>query len=98
MWNMNLNCKRRLEERAEAFKKRVKRNDDLQSAVKVPAILATVFSMRQVLSFLPGKTELDTLDGGLRKQVVRYIRNCTLRGRVSVKKVAHNFLAGWKRG
>ena len=34
---MILNHKRRSEERAEAFKKRVKRNDDLQSAVKVPA-------------------------------------------------------------
>ena len=95
---MNLNCKRRSVERAEAFKKRVKRNDDLQSAVKVPAILATVFSMRQVLSYLPGKTELYTLDGGLRKQVVRYIRDCALRGVGSVKKVAHNILAGWKRG
>ena len=95
---MNLNRKRRLEKRAEAFKKRVKRNDDVQSVVKVPAILATVFSMRQVLSYLPRKTELDTLDEGLRKQVVRYIRDCALRGVGSVKKVAHNILARWKRG
>ena len=52
---MILNHKRRSEERAEDFKKRVKRNDDLQSAVKVPAIMATVASMRQVLIYLPGK-------------------------------------------
>ena len=95
---MNLNHKRRSVERAEAFKKRVKRNDDLQSAVKVSAILATVASMRQVLINLPGETELYTLDRGLRKQVVRYFRDCTLRGVGSVKKVAHNILAGWKRG
>ena len=48
--------------------------------------------MRQVLIYLPGKTELYILDGGLRKQVVRYIRDCTLRGMGSVKKVAHNIL------
>ena len=76
----------------------MKRNDDLQSAVKVPAILATVASMRKILIYLPGKTELYTLDGGGRKQVVKYIRDCTLRGVGSVKKVAHNILAGWKRG
>ena len=46
LWNINLNHKRRFVETAEAFKKRVKRNDDLQSAVKVPAILATVASIR----------------------------------------------------
>ena len=64
---MNLNRNRRFVRRAEAFKKRVKRNNDLQSAVKVPAILATVASMRQVLIYLPGQTKLSTLDGGLRK-------------------------------
>ena len=48
----------------------------MQSAVKVPAILATVASMRQVLIYLQWKTVLYTLDGGLRKQVVRYIRDC----------------------
>ena len=46
----------------------------------------------------PGKTDLYTLDGGLRKQVVRYIRDCVLRGVGSVKKVAHSILAGWKKG
>ncbi len=49
--------------------------------------------MRQVLIYLPGKTKLYTLDGGLRKQVVRYIRDCRLMGVGavgSVKMVAHN--------
>ena len=52
---MILNHKRRSVERAEAFEKMVKRNDDLQSAVKVPAFLVTVASMRQVLIYLPEK-------------------------------------------
>ena len=69
--------------------------------MKVSAILATVARMRQVLIYLLGKTELSTLNGGLRKQVVRYIRDCALMGVGavgSVKMVAHNILAGWKRG
>ena len=56
---MNLNHKGRFKERVEAFKKIC----SLQSALKVPAILATMASMRQVLLYLPGKTELYTLDG-----------------------------------